>query len=474
MRAGDLGRFWRYYDDRIRSIRLAAARDCQSRVVFNQSLSQYLASPVSQADIPHWSFFPPALAAGVEHVVEVDALSTGGRSALLPPESAAKLGLPPCLYLNLEALGWGTGQLELHFEIKGAGTQFDRTHVDSNKLDAILSEHPGLARSLNAARSDSTSPMMFCSLAMYESRNMGGQREDYAVHSVNSSQAVLGSSAVRFAPTLYSIVLPEAYHENLRLVSRACRPNQELYAARVANEVRVTPSTVRAVYFDRAGSDEMLVRLCRRVAPRSEDLELTALGLADDVRRYFEHAANTTEFRIDPRHVVDRKIFTWRQFGDIWVTFERDEEGNYHNADEYRYHRTVAWYLAKDEVIVQRLGRVFVDLECLRTTQVALSEAELEFQHSLFVLNVLRDHNRVATQFRIGTALLETGYVSYADRTVLHQRVLLEMKEAVNNSRCVSMALERDAILVTIRYDRLDGLTKRYVIPRAQISEIYA
>jgi hypothetical protein len=473
MQAGDRGRFWRYYDDRIARIHLAATCASQARVAFNHELNSYLATPVSEADLAPWSFFPPALAAGVKKIVKIDALSTGGRSALLLPESAVKLGLPPCLYLNLEPLGWGTGNLELHFEVKGAGTLFERTKVDLTVLERILSERPDLARSIQSARMDGARPMMFSSLAMYESRNLGGQREDYAVHSVNASQAALGTSSIRFVPTLYAVVLPERYHENLRFISRACPSTEALYNARLANEVRCTPSTVRAVYFDRAGSDEMIAQLCRRVAPRIDELEETSLGLADDVRRYFEHIAKSTQLRMDPRHVLDRCVFTWMQFGDIWVTFERDEDGDYRYAREYRYDRTVAWYLAKDEVIIRKLGRMFVDIECLRSIQVALNEEELEFQHALFVLNVLRDHNRVATQFRIGSVLVDANFVSYEDRKALHQRVLHDMMHAVNQSNWVRMDINDKVVEVDITYEHVEGLKKRYIVPRKQMCEIY-
>jgi hypothetical protein len=382
--------------------------------------------------------------------------------------------MPPYLHLNLDALGWGTGTLELRFEVKGAGTLFARTRINRQVLESILPKRLALARSYQAARSgDDVTPAIFSSLAMYESRNMGGQREDYAVHSTNASKASFEASGIRFVPTLIAVVLPEAYHENLRFVSQACPEKEPLYAGRVANEVRCTPSTVRAVYFDRAGSDDMLQQLCCRISPSIDDLEATSAGLADDVRRYLEHIALTTRFRVDPRHVADRQVFTWMQFGDIWVTFERDENGEYRNAEEYRYDRTVAWYLAKDEVIVRKLGRMFVDMECLRTVQVALNDEELEFQHALYVLNVLRDHNRVATQFRVGTALLDSGFVSRSDRRAMHRGVLTEMADSVNRSAHVSMAIHPAAIEVEVRYMNISGMRRRYVVPREQIGEIY-
>ena len=473
MQAGDRGGFWRYYDDQTRMVRLAAAPSPGGLVAFNTKLSRYLVSPLDQSDLPVLSFFPAALMGGVNGAVTVEALSTGGRSFLLPPDSAASLGLPSHLLLDLAALGWGSGALELRFEVKGAGTSFERTRIDASHLDSILESRPQLARSYAAARSGGGPPPFFSSLAMYESRNMGGQREDYAVHSTRASQMALGTSEVRFVPTLLGVVAPESLQENLRFVSRACAPDEALYAGRVANELRCTPSTIRAVYFDRAGSDEKLKQLCRRVSAELDDLEATAHELASDVRRYFEHIAQSTQFRFDPRHVVDREIYTWMQFGDIWVTFERDESGKYRNAEEYRHERRVAWYLAKDEVIVPRLGRLFVDMECLRSTQAALSDQELEFQHALYILNVLRDHNRVATQFRIGAALLDTRYLSYADRVRIHRRVLSEMQDSVNRSPWVGMDVREQEIVVEIAYRNISGARSRFVVPRRQIAEIY-
>jgi hypothetical protein len=474
LEAGDRGRYWRYYDDVVRRVRLMAAPASERVVAVNAELPRFLAEGSSPETLPLWCFFPAALGGEVQDAVPVDALTTGGRSFLLPPESAASLGLPPCLYLDLDALGWGAGALELRFEVKGAGTLFTRTRVDEQAMEALLAERPGLARAYEAARPPGGgAPEVFSSLAMYESRNMGGQREDYAVHSTRASEAALGTSVIRFVPTFAAVVLPDSYHDAIRFVSRACGPREALYAGRIANEIRCTPSTVRAVYFDRCGSDDMLQQLCRRVSCSVPELDETSACLADDVRRYLEHLAVTTHLGFDPRHIADRRVFSWTQFGDIWVTFERDEDGEYRNADEYRYQRRVAWYLAKDEVIVPRIGRMFVDMECLRSIQVALSDEELEFQHALYILNVMRDHNRVATQFRVGAALVDRGVLRRADRRAMHRQVLADTAARVNESPHVRMTVHERAIEVEVAYCHVPGLRRRYVVPREQMGEVY-
>ena len=474
LEAGDRGRYWRYYDDVVRRVRLMAAPAAERIVAMNAALPRYLAERVTPESLPMWCFFPAALAGEIRDAVPVDALTTGGRSFLLPPDSAASLGLPPSLSLDLGALGWGSGALELRFEVKGAGTLFTRTRLSEPALEELLPQRPRLHQGYEAARPvGGGAPDVFSSLAMYESRNMGGQREDYAVHSTRASEAALGTSVIRFVPTLAAVVLPDAYHDTLRFVSRACAANEALYSGRIANEIRCTPSTVRAVYFDRCGNDDLLQHLCRRVSPSVADLEATSECLADDVRRYLEHLAVTTRWGFDPRQIVDRRVFSWTQFGDIWVTFERDEDGEYRNAEEYRHERRVAWYLAKDEVIVPRLGRMFIDMECLRSIQVALSEEELEFQHALYLLNVMRDHNRVATQFRVGTALLDRGFLRRADRRAMHRETLSDTAARVNESAHVQMTVQERAIVVEIAYCLVPGLQRRYVIPRDQMGEIY-
>ena len=473
MRPGDEGGFWRYYSDRVRSFQLGAAPAKKGILARNQRLSEFLAPPGLPSQLPEYYFLPLALSGGIDGVATLEAWSTGGRSFLLTPESLERIGWPERLYLDLGRLGWGSGLLEVRFEIKGAGTTFARSRVNPEKLAAKLAKHPRLRKSYQEQCEENGTPALFSSRAMYESRNMGGQREDYAIHSTRASELLLGRSAIRFAPTLFAIAQTPKAHENLRIVSGACDEKEALYNGRVANEVRCTPSTVRGVYLDRAGSDEVLEKVCSRISSDPAELEATVMGLAGDVRRYFEHLAQTTRYQFDPTRTLDREVFTWLQFGDIWVTFERDESGRYVNAEEYRHDRRVAWYLAKDEVIVRGVGRMFVDMECLRNSQVAHNFEELRFQHGLFVLNVLRDHNRVATQLRVGLELLRQGYISRAARKELHQLVMREMAEAVNAGTNCSMDMNAREISVSIQYEHLSGAKANYRVPREQIAEIY-
>jgi hypothetical protein len=468
MTAGDTGYLDGEFFDRFIPVRLAAAENPRGLLARNDRLMEFLASPVQIDALPVYSFFPPALAGGSRKVRVVKATKSGGRTFLLDPESAESLGLPPVLRLDLKKLGWGSGHLELRPEIKGGGCFLEHSAIDIGALQEVLENHPGLRRTFERWTLPRAGETILSSLATIEGRNAGGQEPSFGIHAVRSSAAMLGATSVKFAPALECVAHGRSYAKSLRIVSTAVRTDTELYAKQTASEIRYTAGSVRAVYFETAGSDERLLELCDRVSNDAGELFEALDSMLEDPRRYLELLATST--RIQPGGG-----YCWTKVGDISLTFRRDTAGRAGLAREYRNVQRRAWYLAKDEVIVRRAGKLFIDMESFRSWPSAYhapSAEELWFQHELFVLNVLRDHVRVCVQFLVAIELKLEGRCDHRRRRELQALVLRRILGSVERSPWVCLDVGRNTVEAVIRYPDL-GSARRYRFIRAQIGERY-
>jgi hypothetical protein len=432
-------------------------------VARNSALSAFLSPSVDIDRLRVYAFFPPALRGSLRRVRIVDALKSGGRTFLLGHRSASALGLPPTLYLELSRLGWGSGRLELRPEVKGAGTDFFRSKIDTSRLRDVLRRHPALRQTI-------PSPLeIFSSLAVFEDRNVGGQELTFGQHSVNVSTTMLGISEIKFAPAWVCVRQPAGVAKNLAIVSAAIPPHEPLFDKPTVSEIRFTPGTVRAVYFDHAESDEQLVGLCHRVSDSVDEVEEALDNMIMDARRYLDLLGSSTAREVNGH-------FSWTKIGDISLEFRRDQYGLPRRAHEYKNVMRNAWYLAKDEVVVRCIGKVFTDMESFRAAPSryrATSPTELWFQHELFVLNVLRDHLRVCTQLSVAVQLARGKRVGYSMRCGLQKRVIRLLLAAINSSSLVGFELGARIGTLTVRYPQLDGIVRRFHFLRGQIGERY-
>lgn len=468
MRAGDTAALSHEIVDRFRRVRLAA-EEGQARVLQkNTALAPFVRSPVPLDSLPIHSIFPAALRGEIASTL-IEATQTGGRTFLLDGPACEALGFPTEMYLDLDALGWGTGLLRLQPEVKGAGTIFERTALDAKKVEHVLEDHPALLASYHAERGKGGVPETMTSLALYDSRSAGGQNIAYGCNAVSISEAMLGSSMLKFVPTWLCVEQSAAIHENVRIVSEAIPSHVPRRDGRLVVELRLSPGTVRAAYFDQAEEDSTLMTLCERVSDSVPELEETLAAMIADTGRYLDAVAMSTRCGA-------HRGFDWLKVGDISLEYRRDDRGRTTNAREYRAVKRKAWYLAKDEIVVRRVGKFFADMESYRahdSSYRVATEEELWFQHELFVLSVLRDHVRVCTQLAIGIELLRRGSLNDAERRDRQSFVKREMVEAVGRSQYACLEIGRSVWSVDLRYPGLGGFTRNYRLPRGYVAERY-
>jgi hypothetical protein len=453
--------------DRFIEVQIAAEENPKGLLMRNQRLKDFLEPELEIQSLPTYSFFPPALKSRRRARV-VSAIKTGGRTFLLNPESAIALGIPAVLSLDLAKAGWGSGRLELRPEVKGAGCFFDQTSIDAAVLESILGRHSGLRSSFQRWASSPLDDTIFASLALIEGRSAGGQEPSFGIHAVRSSTSLLGTSKVKFIPTLECVQHSTCYARHLRLISQAVRPGQEIYSKQTVSEIRYTAGSVRAVYFENASSDAQLVALCGRVSSQLNELRETLASMLEDIRHYLELMATST-------HSDPEGGFSWEKVGDISLVFRRDRNGDARKGREYKNLQRRAWYLAKDEIIVRKIGKLFTDMESFRVSPSsyrARNAEELWFQHELFVLNVLRDHARVCVQFLLGLELKAGSRCCRRSRKDLQTEVMRELIAAANQSPCVHIELTRNIAEVEIYYSML-GYSRRYRFIRGQLGERY-
>jgi hypothetical protein len=467
MREGDVAAYWPAYADRFLRVSLAAAPAGGLLRAQSTELPDYLTPDATLRDVKPWSFFPPLLGAGVAAAVPCEAIMTGGRTFLLTEEGADSVGFPRRLYLDLERLGWGQGALEVRPEVKGAGTLFERTRISRARLEALLPENPVLQSAYERLSSSGVPPVLLCSLGMYLKRILGGQDGIYGAHDVRVSNALLRGSTIKYVPVWTVASYPEDVVRNLEFVSRALMDDTPLCDRTFVNEVRFTPGTIRAIYFDTAETDDQLMLLCRRISESRAELSTTWSEMVEDAGRYLETIAASTE--------ETPEGYAWVKAGDINEVFKPNAHGLYDEAYDYRHRKKIAWFLAKDEVVVRRLGKVFADMEGYwggTTRFKSADRATLRFHHDLYGLMVLRDHVRVCTAFRVGLDLLDRGRCDARRRAALQAETCARIVDAVQRRPNLKLVLGDTCATLHIYYPRL-GFSEEHVYPRWQLREKY-
>jgi hypothetical protein len=416
----------------------------------NEQLSQYLLEEDALQKMNAFSFFPPALAGGVEAVQSIRTIMSGGRTYLLGENACEALGWPSVLHLDLNRVGWGHGLLELRPEVKGAGTLFERTWLSPDRLERLLRAHPQL-------------PTLMSSRAEFMKRNVGGQSERNGRQAVAASAARLGNSPIKFVPVWRLVAQSSTVESNLSVVSQALADEVGRYTGSWNCEIRLTPGTVRAVYFDTAESDEELAGLCSRVSNERGDLEPTLAEMITDARRYLEIVARTT--------MPSGDGFTWVKIGDINETFATEREMRHFRDDR------CAWYFAKDEIVVRQLGKFFTDMESYFGKDVGFrsaSAAQMRLHHEHFALAVLRDHLRVCAQFLIGGERLAGRRHSHKGRRARAKEIRRLIFSALNGSSHLSIENRSDGVALEICYPGLGDQCLCFQIPDSQLAEIGA
>jgi hypothetical protein len=469
LRAGSRYRIWRHYHDVYRTERIFAYRVPDAGVVRNPALDGCLDRPLPVDELPAYWFAPVPFRLDRAAAVPVACMMTGGRTFSLPGPVATALGLPARLHLDLAKAGWGTGLLELLPEVKGAGTRFTRTRLRRGARGAAAAIADRQAAPRWPAAFARASDPLFASLNTYEGRPIGAQGLAHGVHAVQVSGLMLGRSPVRVAPSLLCAPGPDEYRLWLTEVTRARRRPAEsapLFDGSLCTELRYTPGHVRAAYFDTAASGRDLVALCRAVSADRAVLRRTLAALVADARRYIEALCAQTMPVAAPQCIV------WPKFGDIHIVFRRDAFGYPAFADEYKFRKRAAWYIAKDEIVVGGLGKVYVDAESIAPTFASADEEELVWHHDLYLLNVLRDHARVAAKFRIGLELLAgrggRGAPSLSAPAAAYVDAILGLVASSRESSLYRLEPRRDGVTIAVRYPRL-GTARDYHYPYEQI-----
>lgn len=461
--AGAQYALWRHYADAYAKRRIYAHVDRPTTVHRNATLGQFLVGESPGTSRGAWFAPFPLTGEWAGTALEIGAVQTGSRTFAIAPAGARALGLPDRVLLNLAEARWGEGVLELRPEVKGTGTPFSRTKLrrpTQASLRRLLSSVP--AQWLDAFEHD-LDPL-FISLKTYEGRPLGGQDARLARHAVRTSEALVGCSPIKIAPTLEYVVCPPEYRDLLAKITQALEPAGECeqrYVWDLSTEVRLTPGNVRAAYFDTT-AEAGLVELCGLVSADPEVLEQTYDRMVEDAGRYLDELCEKTVYR------SDLGCFTWPKFGDIHIVFRRDRYGYPAFADEYKFSKSAAWYIAKDEVVVGGVGLFYVDLESVIQAFPSVNEEELTWHHDLYALNVLRDHVRVIANFDYARRLAAGEWIRLTnderERVRSFDRALRALIAASRTSRHYCLEAGRNELTVELRYPRL-GATSRHSYP---------
>lgn len=481
MKNGDQILYWKYKDgpypvhnvttalpnDLHVNVKLAAIPADDQIIAVNHKMYKFILKKNCLNNWQPFVFLPTVLAAGIQNYKIIDAQMSGGRTFLLSKESADELKLPYRIYLNLDKIGWGSGLLELRPEIKGAGTIFERTKLYKSKFRQILRNNLEMDRLFKLGTSNSSQSLILSSLTNFLGRNMGGQSVKLAEHSVLASSNLIDKSPIKFVPTWLALRYSEAVMYNLKILNTALPKNISLFEGISANEIRFTPSTVRALYFDNAVTDEELIILISRVSEQFSELEETLNNMVEDSRKYLELIVDTSQ-------IVDGNKIAWIKIGDIHEKFVKNSNGQYKEANEYRKQR-FAWVLAKDEVIVRKIGKFYTDMESYYGKDIGYTSSnidELFFHHELYILNVLRDHIRICTKFAIASKLLKEKHISTFERKHICQKVVGKIVDTINNNPFLNIKLNKDELKIRVKYKKL-CIEHIYRIPRDEIAEPY-
>lgn len=458
-------RIWRHYADDYRQERVYAIPRSDITTLHATTFSQFLANGHSLSSIPSWWFCPVPFTNGSKEAVPISGVTTGGRTLALSAHSARRLGIPPSVNLDLRHAGWGVGTLLLKPEIKGAGARLSRTKLGAADRRELTALCPYSSQRAWARKFENDADPLFASLFMYEGRPLGAQALSNGMHALQVSMELLGHSQIRVAPTLMCVPAPEEYAIKLAEISQpAASPHKAaaLFDGTLCTELRMTPSHVRAAYFDTTRDDADLVRLCRAVSTDLAVLYDTYRKMIDDSRSYIDTLCSETRYHVEPECVL------WPKFGDVYVLFRRDVYGYPAYADEYKFHKRSAWYIAKDEVVVPNVGKVTVDAESVAPNFASTNIQEMSWHHELYVLNILRDHARVTAGYLRGLEVLAPTRAKRTSRHTCDQKVLRDLILASQGSSYYDLTAEKDEIVISLKYPLL-GRNARYSFTTRQI-----
>lgn len=441
LRPGDRLPFWTYYDDCHEPVQLAASLSC-STIIRNDRLSLFVSDPGALAKMAPCAFYPPALGARANRTALVDALLSGGRTFLLARSAHKSIGWPTGLRLDLKRLGWGNGTLEVRPEVKGAGTLFERTGLSHERVRTLLARTPARLAHYDAAMgANGEPPRLMRAAASFMKRPLGGQSLRFARQAVQASAVQLGRSSIKFVPVVMAVAEPEPVARDVKFLRRALQTDRTLFNGGSACEIRLTPGTVRAVYFDRLEDERELAVLAKRVSIDGDERRAALDEMIIDARRHLELMIGTTQ-------PAENGAFDWIKVSDVNEKFSPEAAADLR---QQRY----AWFLAKDEIVVRRVGKFFTDMESFFGKDVGYRSpdwATLLKHHTLVAMVVLRDHMRVCAQFALGCRAAERGEVDIETRKEIARDVGRRIVASVNVSPMLDLQIEPEGVRLHCQY----------------------
>jgi len=410
---------------------------------------------------------------GESKIVKV--IRTGGRTYRLPSELTGRI------FLDLASLGWSDGNVSQEFfpEIKGGGTLLENAGLSIPKLKSVAKElaeqgSPSLETSLKKvlSRFHEGSEYLGMSAKIDLGRPKGSQFKKYSEHSREVTTILLNNFPVKFTPLLYMAELPVRVMERISILNKALNADEELFnAKKYTQEIRLTPSDVRAIYFDKAKNDSELIRLCSNVSRDPQILEAVIKHMIPDSAKYMELLASHT-------YRNDKGEYCWVKTGDIhlaWYKFDAPDCWDDTEASDYCNNKPFAWYLAKD-ITVAPTGFWFTDLEGIGAGTELEKSAELfdlRRKQRIYALCVLRDFHRVITQFRIGCQMYAGQQVSQSQKKDIQENTIDQMVVEMNQSGSVTVERKKGSFHVNVLYSQMKGVEPLFKIPEKNIMRRY-
>ncbi len=476
MKEGDINQFWDDENDQYRKVELSEIPAGERKSAINimlLSIEHNLTDLIDKVWVPKLNDPSHGKAPTTQF------LKTGGRTSIFLDTNKYKVTL------NLKDLGWAEEDTYQEFipEIKGCGAKMKDAGVSYSSIRTVADEEgkESLAKLVDNL-SEVTNDALCMTSRDYLERPLGSQVEAYEIHGLKLSKLEQGRFPIKFTPVLAVTPLPEQVQEQIRLLNKAVKLDEgeelcEYGPEEYAQGIRLTPSTVRALYFDYARTDSKLSELVQRVSTDQDTLEKTAKEMIKDSRRYMEVLTESTK--------EHPKGYTWSKVGDIhlaWSAEEDPEIWDSEEATEYRNEHDFAWCLAKDMTIAAGTGYWFVDLESLRAGPVQelcepydniSAKKDLLRKQGMYMISVLRDHARVNTQFEIGRQSYKRGPVSFREKKEIQEDVLDAMVEEIDKSEDISIQREDHHLQINLKYKHIDGFEFSRKIPLRQLSPIY-
>lgn len=398
---------------------------------------------------------------------KISVTKTGGRTYRIDDKKIKKIKI------NLADFGWSDEPImqEMMYEIKGGGTLISDAGVTLKKLKRAAKEVSEkkleeLVKNLMKGDSD-----YLCITSKSDrGRPKGSQLARYSDHSKNVTIMLYQNFPVKFAPLLSVSSLPDSVKNQINIVNRTLKSKEErVHCTDYTQEIRLNPSDVRAIYFDKANTDEDLIKLCSRVSKKVSVLDNASEAMLADSRRYLEVLAKHT--------MSNYGSYLWAKLGDIHLSWAKDGEVEWDDkeANEYKTDKPFAWYLAKD-ITVAGTGFWFVDLESLRAGpvhQLCDDKSDLDRKQEHYVICVLRDFQRVITKFEIGKQLLKGKEVPHQKRKGIQEHIIRRMLKEINKSEHISLKRRKGKLHLKINYARIPGESLSLKIPEEYIMRRY-